>query len=379
MRKRIRKNKSSFVKFFCLALVLGIFSHFGLNCKKKISRIQTSDLPKIPIHAKLSQYGLFQNQNSEILNPIAKGLKYSLATPLFSDYTQKDRVIFLPDSKPMQYQEEDEFSMPVGTIISKTFSMPKDLRSPKQSLQRLETRLMIHQPDGWFGVSYIWKSDLSDAEISYEGKSIPISYVDKSGKAKQFVYSVPSRNQCGTCHHVFEEGVQTIVPIGIKARHLNRDYEFADAQTGKLNQLEFFQSKQVLTGLPLWGIPRNVDFADASQSLDARARSYLDSNCGHCHNPNAEAGINSKLILSNTPTDALSLGVCKTPGSAGKGGGGLKFDIVPKKPEESILLYRMQTTETGAMMPQLGRALVHEEAVALIREWILQMDEKDCK
>ena len=40
------------------------------------------------------------------------------------------------------------------------------------------------------------------------------------------------------------------------------------------------------------------------------------------------------------------------------------------KPEESILLYRMESLDPGIMMPESGRALEHEEAIKLISEWI---------
>jgi hypothetical protein len=33
-------------------------------------------------------------------------------------------------------------------------------------------------------------------------------------------------------------------------------------------------------------------------------------------------------------------------------------------------LYRMESTDPGAMMPELGRGLAHEEGNALVRRWI---------
>ena len=49
------------------------------------------------------------------------------------------------------------------------------------------------------------------------------------------------------------------------------------------------------------------------------------------------------------------------------------FDIAPGHPERSILTFRMKTTEPGLAMPELGRATVHEEAVAMLEDWIRQM------
>ena len=46
------------------------------------------------------------------------------------------------------------------------------------------------------------------------------------------------------------------------------------------------------------------------------------------------------------------------------------YDIVPGKPDESILVYRLDSTDPSIMMPELPRRMVDEEGLALIREWI---------
>jgi len=38
-------------------------------------------------------------------------------------------------------------------------------------------------------------------------------------------------------------------------------------------------------------------------------------------------------------------------------------------------LHRLQSTELGVMMPELGRRMVDADGVALIREWIAAMKE----
>jgi hypothetical protein len=60
----------------------------------------------------------------------------------------------------------------------------------------------------------------------------------------------------------------------------------------------------------------------------------------------------------------------KNPVAAGHGSGGRKYDLVPGKPDESILTYRMESSDPGVMMPSVGRKLVHAEAVAVVRAWI---------
>jgi hypothetical protein len=64
------------------------------------------------------------------------------------------------------------------------------------------------------------------------------------------------------------------------------------------------------------------------------------------------------------------MGVCKPPVAAGGGAGDLQYGIVPGDPDSSILHYRVASAKPDEMMPELGRSLVHEEGVALIREWI---------
>jgi hypothetical protein len=71
----------------------------------------------------------------------------------------------------------------------------------------------------------------------------------------------------------------------------------------------------------------------------------------------------------------------KSPVAAGKGSGGRKYDIVPGKPDESIVMYRIESEDVGARMPNLARNRNFEAGNALIREWITSLgvskDESD--
>ncbi len=82
---------------------------------------------------------------------------------------------------------------------------------------------------------------------------------------------------------------------------------------------------------------------------------------------------NSGFYLNIEENNSSILGIYKTPVAAGRGSGGLKYIIDPGKPVDSILLYRMLSTDPGVMMPELSRNLQHEEAIPLIREWINQL------
>jgi hypothetical protein len=68
-----------------------------------------------------------------------------------------------------------------------------------------------------------------------------------------------------------------------------------------------------------------------------------------------------------------SWGVMKSPVAAGRASGDNLYDIVPGKPDESILVYRMTENDPEIRMPELGRSVQHKEAVELIRQWITEM------
>jgi hypothetical protein len=80
------------------------------------------------------------------------------------------------------------------------------------------------------------------------------------------------------------------------------------------------------------------------------------------------------LDLRFDDTTPVQWGVLKRPVAAGRGSSSMDFDIAPGHPEQSILVYRMASTDPGEMMPELGRQRVDTRAVALMRDWITEMD-----
>ena len=107
-------------------------------------------------------------------------------------------------------------------------------------------------------------------------------------------------------------------------------------------------------------------------SLEQRAREYLDANCAHCHNAAGAADTSALHLNIGAPVDR-KLGVCKTPVAVGRGSGDRNYDIYPGRPDESIMIYRMQHSDPAIAMPELGRSTVHAEGVALVSEWTASM------
>ena len=90
---------------------------------------------------------------------------------------------------------------------------PNAIRTSDYEL--IETRLMVRQKDGWDALPYVWDGD--DAYLSITGAIRPMTL--SSGEPLN--YLVPSKNQCATCHAT-NHTTGELMPIGIKARHLDR-------------------------------------------------------------------------------------------------------------------------------------------------------------
>ncbi|BCH30249.1 hypothetical protein MesoLjLc_21790 [Mesorhizobium sp. L-8-10] len=312
----------------------------------------------------LSEFGFFDDLKAQ--NPAAGVVPFQLATPLFSDGALKFRFVHLPDGKAAQYDDDEAFDFPTGTALIKTFAFPADNRRPDQDIKLIETRVLLRRTDGWHAFAYLWNAEQTDAVLKIAGAKVEISTTAADGSALAFTYSVPNKNQCKACHAFNGE----IVPLGPKARNLNRDVDYA---TGRLNQLAHWTAAGMLADAPApKDAPAVPDWRDAAAALDLRARGWLDVNCAHCHRREGPAS-NSGLWLTFGEKDPVKFGVRKRPVAAGKGSGDRQFDILPGDPGGSILLYRVESTEPGVMMPELGRHIADPEAVALLKDWIGQM------
>jgi uncharacterized repeat protein (TIGR03806 family) len=307
---------------------------------------------------RLSDYRLFTGADQS--HPNAGLTPYDLNTPLFSDYADKHRYLYLPPGARAQYQSQGAFEFPVGATLVKTFSYPD---------RRLETRLLIRRAEGWTALAYVWNDDQTEAVLKRAGARLQARFTDAKGRTHDVEWAVPNQNQCKECHQLDK----ALVPIGPNARNLNRDLAYAG---GVENQLHHWSRRGLLSGAPRPdAAPRAAQWDDPQAPIADRARAYLDVNCAHCHNPRAVAS-NSGLYLTLDETRPPALGVGKGPVAAGRGSGGLRVGIEPGDPDASILAYRMASTEPGVMMPELGRTLTHDEGLALVRDWIAAMPVK---
>jgi uncharacterized repeat protein (TIGR03806 family) len=321
-----------------------------------------------PFCDKLSTYALFADPAKQL--PAEGVLPFTVSTSLFADRADKDRFIVLPAGATMAWRDSEAFELPVGSVLVKTFRFPRDARDATRAQQLIETRLLVRRAKGWEGAAYVYDRN-GEAKLAIEGAEVPVDWIDAAGVEQHQQYLVPNKNQCKNCH---EETDGVLTPLGPKARHLNRSGEDRNGDDGAIsNQLQHWIDSGVLTGAPpatQW--PKSAVAYDAtSGTLEQRARTWLDISCAHCHNPKGAART-SGLDLSLTATPA-TLGICKPPVATGRGSAGRPYDIVPGRPDESIIMARLESTEPEIKMPELGRTLVDTQGTALIREWILSL------
>ncbi|WP_417861018.1 fibronectin type III domain-containing protein [Winogradskyella sediminis] len=285
----------------------------------------------------LSELNLFIGDLKE-LNVTSKGFEYNLSTTLFTDYSHKQRIIALPEGTSMEYDGDGLPIFPNNTVIAKTFYYNNDERDLSLGRTIIETRVLIKINGIWETGDYKWNDSQTDAVLDLEGSELPITWIDTDGNSNSTTYKIPSNTDCFTCHG--NNG--SIIPIGPKLRSMN-------FEINGINQLEQFITDSKLTGISnSASIRRLPNWEDDNESLENRARAYMDINCAHCHIPGGQCEDLSTLNLAyETPLE--------------------NSDIV----EQSFSIdYRISFYLDGISMPFIGTSMMHSEGVALIQDYL---------
>src|SRR5262249_24677408 len=156
------------------------------------------------------------------------------------------------------------------------------------------------------------------------------------GGERQQTWHFPSRAECTLCHTMPAKYV-----LGLNTHQLNRDHVYAD---GPANQLATSEKMGLFTkALPAAPdkLPRLADYEDAKHDVATRARSYLHSNCAHCHMKWGGGNTEFQLLYTLKPAEMGVVNVRPAHGT-------FKLNdpriVKPGKPEESMLYHRMTLT-----------------------------------
>lgn len=324
---------------------------------------------------KLSETGLFRSVEKN--EPAESLIPYELNVPFWSDFAVKERFVALPKEGAVTFHEREKWEFPVGTVLVKTFWMHHD-RVRMEQPRRLETRLMVHAPEGWAGYTYVYDEEGKDAILLGDGMVRPIEVETAEGKVSQ-PYYFPSRDDCMTCHTKAEGFV-----LGLNTRQMNRTLRCGEEAA---NQVELWsklgafkeppkQDVKQLDAFPDWGFG-NWDRSGRHPSGSAPksppkgekevlARAWLEVNCVSCHQPNGIAAGNRDFRFQ-TPLEKLNV-VDQQPGQKRRLPSSWRL-VKPGHPEKSDLFWRI-SLRGERQMPPLATRLSDEDAIQIMKEWI---------
>ena len=297
------------------------------------------------------------------LQPGPDLVPYDVRSPLWTDGAFKTRYLVVPPGERIRVHEDGAWELPVGTILVKTFAYDRRINGEVIHLP-VETRFMVRRELGWTVHTYRWNDTGTDASLLREGGVVTYE-VDTSDGPRSIDYAFPDETQCGYCHIDSAELV-----LGVQTPQLARSVEYTD---GVADQLAVFAALGLFEGdePPTTDAPRPDPF-DPNVPLEDRARSYLDVNCAHCHQPGGwrPPEMTMDLRWERSLEDAL---ICGEP---------LQFEsvvaqgsmrIAPGNLDESNLYQRMITEGLGRM-PSLGTGVIDPAGADLIADWILSLD-----
>lgn len=322
----------------------------------------------------LGEWHLFADVEAQ--KPADRVVPYDVISVLFADGAGKNRFVWIPDGETIGYSDTERWDLPVGSILVKTFWFPNDARDPSSGRRLIETRLLLHDPDGWGGITYVYDDSQKEATLLKTGETVPIQWTDDGGTLIDDQYNVPNVFDCETCHGV----KPNTHPLGPRTRQLDLDHLYgktSENQIDHLARLGWFDQTPSATRVHL-----TDPYGDGP--IIERARSYFDANCAHCHNdaPGLQAQPTGLwLNYENTDPatgDPTHWGVCKFPTSAGSGSGTLSYDVVPGNPDQSIMIFRVSSIDPRVKMPPLPTRRSDAAGVAVLRDWIASMPAQSC-
>lgn len=326
---------------------------YGLPYRETVSGItvpaQPSGLPTT-----LSGTGLFSNTGA--LTPRAGLVPFTVNSPLWSDGSSKKRWIALPGTSKIVHDDDSEWSFPAGTVFVKHF----DLTVSPGVTRRLETRVLrTDGAGGGYGSTYRWRADGTDADLVTSAQTEDIQV---NGKTQRWLY--PSPSDCLRCHTPAGGFI-----LGAKTRQLNGAHAYpggvSDNQIRTWNYLEMFTAR-LDEGL-IAGWPRLKDLDDVSATLEDRVKSYLDSNCAHCHRAGAPQGRANFDALYTTPMASQGL-VDALPAADPLGLTDARL-VAPGSAARSVLHERMERLDSYRM-PTLASNVPDPDALVIFEAWI---------
>ena len=328
------------LSLICVAALLCACQSFD-NCPTQADLGQSlSQLPE-----RLSETGLFIDLGGGNEATAAGVVSYTPAFELWSDGATKRRWLSLPADGVIDVRDPDDWRFPRGTKLWKEFT---------RDGIRVETRLLFKFGDDesdWAAASYLWRADGSDADLRPGGAT------DALGTA----HDVPPAERCMGCH-----GGRRGRVLGFSAIQLS-----SPASEGTPRLSDLFDAGVLSAPIPDATLPGN--------DTERAALGYLHANCGHCHNANRPETDGPRCYDPRKDLDLYlqldRLGSVRKTSTYETAVGSVVEPGDPEGSELFDLVSRRSEGEPGKdQMPPLATERLDEEAVALLKRWIAEME-----
>ncbi|MAX40072.1 MAG: hypothetical protein CME33_26320 [Gimesia sp.] len=316
----------------------------------------------------LSETGLFQDTAKHEVAPGV--IPYSINAPAWADYATAQRFVALPAETSIDVVNKKIWNFPKDSVLVKTISIETERGNPATAY-RLETQLLHFNGVRWLGYSYRWNETQTDATLvpaSGDQIKLEIATPEEPEKTIAYEWPIPSRAECAVCHTPYQSYLSV---LSFEEPQLNRIQKYGETVDYQLRSLAHIKVLPESVWTDAKGARANylVDPYDTKAATNSRARSYLHTNCRHCHRNNGGGGATIELDAGLDFDAMKALGVKPTQGTFGIHGAQV---IAPSDPYRSVLLYRMSKLGKGRM-PYSGSTIVDTRGTRLIRHWIQDM------
>lgn len=313
---------------------------FLMGCQDDSSQVVIPDFnfPKTVIfEEKLSAYKIFDGALSK-LTPSDSFHLVELSSTLFTDYSQKQRLVKVPVGTKIIKSGDGPLAYPDGMTLVKTFFYYHDERDTLLGKRIIESRLLVKKRGIWNVATYVWNTEQTEATLELNGHDTKVDWINTLGVNRSTNYHVPNENECISCH----QSNSTMTPLGPTLRNVNRTVTRNNIE---VNQLSHFQSLDIMNDFPIDHVAKIVDYTDVNIPLEQRGRAYLAMNCAHCHNPSGwgEAAGENFDFRYETPLSQTG--------------------ILAEKNE----IKRMVETQE---MPFVGTTILDEEGIGLVLQFL---------
>ncbi len=280
-----------------------------------------------PLPPTLADTGAFSDLAA--LTPNAGIVPYDLNVPFWSDNAIKSRWFSVPNiNQKISFNPNGNWSFPTGSVWIKHFELELT-NGVAASRKRLETRFIVRNTNGVYGITYRWDS-ATNATLVPEAGADESFAINDGGNLRTQIWHYPSRSECLICHTPAGG-----YALGFRTEQLNRDFTHGFLTTNQISALSdagYFSAAVTNNPAILLALAHATN---TNASLEFRARSFLAANCAQCHQPGGtaqRANWDARITIP-TANAGLIYGIpVNNLGSTNN------FIIAPQSPTNSVLL-----------------------------------------